>query len=443
MPITFFWVFLGSMAIGMPIVFALAFGPLAGFVLADKALYFKMLPQRLFGGINQFPLLAIPLFVLAGEIMNTSGITENLVRFARVLVGHFRAGLAQVNIVASMLFAGLSGSAVADTSAIGSIMIPAMERDGYTRAFAAAVTAASSVIGPIIPPSIIMIIYAFIMKVSVAGLFLAGFVPGMLIGVGLMVLTKFLGERRNYPKSGRRASLGEIWTAFKGAFLPLLTPIIIIGGILSGIFTPTESAGAACAYALVLSLFVMRTLSITDLPQLFLRTGLVSSTILLIIGTATVFGYVATISGVPQALGRAVFTVTENPVLLLLIINVLLLVTGMFLDAVPAILILGPILAPTLYQLGVEPLHFAIIMCINVTVGLATPPMGLILFVAASLTRLGIEVIAKQLAPYLLVHLAAIILVTMIPDIALTLPRLLGFAPQPDGWWLAEIFGGG
>ena len=443
MPITFFWVFLGSMAIGMPIVFALAFGPLAGFVLADKALYFKMLPQRLFGGINQFPLLAIPLFVLAGEIMNTSGITENLVRFARVLVGHFRAGLAQVNIVASMLFAGLSGSAVADTSAIGSIMIPAMERDGYTRAFAAAVTAASSVIGPIIPPSIIMIIYAFIMKVSVAGLFLAGFVPGMLIGVGLMVLTKFLGERRNYPKSGKRASLGEIWVAFKGAFFPLLTPVIIIGGILSGIFTPTESAGAACFYALVLSLFVMRTLSITDLPQLFLRTGLVSSTILLIIGTATVFGYVATISGVPQALGKAVFTVTDNPVLLLLIINVLLLVTGMFLDAVPAILILGPILAPTLYQLGVEPLHFAIIMCINVTVGLATPPMGLILFVTASLTRLGIEVIAKQLAPYLLVHLVAILMVTLIPDIALTLPRLLGFAPHPDGWWLTEFFGGG
>ena len=291
MPITFFWIFLGSMAVGMPIVFALAFAPLMGFVLDDKTLFFKMLPQRIFGGINQFPLLAIPLFVLAGEIMNTSGITENLVRFARVLVGHFRAGLAQVNIVASMLFAGLSGSAVADTSAIGSIMIPAMERDGYTRAFSAAVTAASSVIGPIIPPSIIMIIYAFIMKVSVAGLFLAGFVPGILIGVGLMVLTKVLGERRNYPKSGQRASAGEIWSAFKGAFWPLLTPIIIIGGILSGVFTPTESAGAACFYALVLSIFFMRTLPLSEIPQLFLRTGLIASTILLIVGTSSVFGW--------------------------------------------------------------------------------------------------------------------------------------------------------
>ena len=442
MPITFFWIFLGSMAIGMPIVFALAFGPLMGFVVDDKALFFKMLPQRIFGGINQFPLLAIPLFVLAGEIMNTSGITENLVRFARVLVGHFRAGLAQVNIVASMLFAGLSGSAVADTSAIGSIMIPAMERDGYTRAFAAAVTAASSVIGPIIPPSIIMIIYAFIMKVSVAGLFLAGFIPGILIGVGLMVLTKFLGERRNYPKSGQRATMGEMWTAFKGAFWPLMTPVIIIGGILSGVFTPTESAGAACFYALVLSIFFMRSLPVSEIPQLLLRTGLIASTILLIIGTSSVFGWVATVSGVPQALGKALFTITENPILLLLLINVLLLITGMFLDAVPAILILGPVLGPTLFQLGVDPLHFAIIMCINVTVGLATPPMGLILFVAASLTRLGIEVIAKQLAPYLVVHLTMIVLVTLFADIALTLPRLTGFAQIPEGWWLAGLVGG-
>ena len=265
--------------------------------------------------------------MLAGEIMNTSGITESLVGFARVLVGHFRAGLAQVNIVSSMLFAGLSGSAVADTSAIGSIMIPAMERDGYTRSFAAAVTAASSVIGPIIPPSIIMIIYAFIMKVSVAGLFLAGFIPGMLVGFGLMVLTKILGERRDYPKSGHRATLPEIWTAFRGAFLPLLTPIIIIGGILSGVFTPTESAGAACFYALFLSLFVLRTLAFSEIPQMFLRTGLIASTILLIIGTATVFGWVATVSGVPQALGQAVFQITENPIALLLLINVLLLVT--------------------------------------------------------------------------------------------------------------------
>jgi tripartite ATP-independent transporter DctM subunit len=427
MPITFFWIFLGAMALGMPIVFALGLGPFLGFVFADKTLFFKMVPQRIYGGIDQFPLLAIPMFVLAGEIMNTSGITDNLVRFARVLVGHFRAGLAQVNIVASMLFAGLSGSAVADTSAIGSIMIPAMERDGYSRAFSAAVTAASSVIGPIIPPSIIMIIYAFIMNVSVAGLFLAGFVPGIIMGLGLMVVTKIIGEKRDYPRAPQRATMREVWDSFKLAFLPLLTPIIIIGGILSGVFTPTESAGAAVAYAFVLSLFILRTMGWKDVPAMLYRTGLVSSTILLIIGMASLFGWVATVSGVPQTIGRFVLHITDNPVVLLLAVNVLLLIVGMFLDAVPAILILGPILGPTLTQFGVDPLHFAIIMCINVTVGLATPPMGMILFVAAGLTRLGIEVIAKELLPYLAVHLMIIILVTLFPAVSLTLPHWFGF----------------
>ena len=427
MPVTFFWAFLIFMAIGVPIVFALAVGPLAGFVLADKVLFFKMLPQRLFGGISQFPILAIPLFVLAGEVMNQSGITANLVRFANVLVGHIRAGLAQTNIVASMLFAGLSGSAVADTSAIGSILIPAMEKDGYSREFSAAVTAASSVIGPIIPPSIIMIIYAYVMKVSVAALFLAGVIPGILVGGGLMFVTMMIGKRRNYPKTERRAPVGDIWQAFKKAFLPLLTPIIILGGILSGVVTPTESAGAAVFYALFLSLFVMRTVKFKDLPGMLYRTGLVSSTILLIIGSASIFGWVATVSGVPQTIGKILFTLTDNPVLLLLLVNVLLLITGMFLDAVPAILILGPILGPALVSAGVDPLHFAIIMCINVTVGLATPPMGLILFVASSLSRRGIEVITKELWPFLLVHLAVIVLVTVIPALALWVPELFGF----------------
>lgn len=427
MPVTFFWVFLVAMGIGIPVVFALALGPLAGFIMADKVLFFKMLPQRMFGGIAQFPVLAIPLFILAGEVMNVSGITQKLVNFANVLVGHIRAGLAQANIVASMLFAGLSGSAVADTSAIGSILIPAMEKDGYSKEFAAAVTAASSVIGPIIPPSIIMIIYAYVMKVSVAALFLAGVIPGIMIGAGLMIVTAIIGKRRNYPKAHRRATAKELWVAFRGAFLPLLTPVIILGGIISGVVTPTESAGAAVFYALFLSIFIMRTVKFTDLPAILYRTGLISSTILLIIGSATIFGWVATVSGVPQELGRWMFTLTENPYLLLLLANLLLLIAGMFLDAIPAILILGPILGPALGQFGVEPLHFAIIMCINVTVGLATPPMGLILFVASSLAKTGVESIVKELWPYLCVHISVIVLVSMFPILALGIPKLLGF----------------
>lgn len=427
MPITFFWVFLVAMAVGVPIVFALALGPLAGFVLADKALFLKMLPQRMFAGIAQFPVLAIPLFILAGDLMNVSGITQNLVNFANVLVGHIRAGLAQTNILASMLFAGLSGSAVADTSAIGSILIPAMEKEGYSKQFAAAVTAASSVIGPIIPPSIIMIIYAYVMKVSVAALFLAGVIPGIMVGAGLMLVTAYIGKRRNYPKAPRRASRGEIWAAFKKAFLPLLTPVIILGGIITGVVTPTESAGAAVFYALVLSLFITRTVKFKDLPAILYRAGLVSATILLIIGSAMIFGWVATVSGVPQTLGKFLFTLTENPYLLLLLVNVLLLITGMFLDVVPAILILGPVLGPALAQFGVDPLHFAIIMCINVTVGLVTPPMGLVLFVASGLAKTGIEVLVKEMWPYLLVHITVIVLVSMFPALVLTIPKAFGF----------------
>lgn len=273
MPLTFFWVFLVLMAGGIPIVFALAAGPLAGFLLADQATFMKMLPQRMFGGIAQFPILAIPLFILAGEVMNVSGITKSLVNFANVLIGHVRAGLAQANIAASIMFAGLSGSAVADTSALGSIFIPAMEKDGYSRAFAAAVTAASSVIGPIIPPSIVMVIYAYVMNVSVAALFLAGIIPGVMVGAGLMIVTAIIGKRRNYPKAHRRAATGEVWTAFKPAFLPLMTPIIILGGIVSGIVTPTEAAGAAVFYALVLSMLITRTVKPADLIGIFYRTG--------------------------------------------------------------------------------------------------------------------------------------------------------------------------
>ena len=427
-PLTYIWVLLGCMAIGVPIVFALAIAPIAGFMLADKAMFLQVLPQKLLLGINQFPLLAIPLFILAGEIMNVGGITQRLVRLANALVGHFRGGLAQVNVVSSMFFAGLSGSAVADTSALGSMLIPAMEKEGYTRRFAAAVTAASSVIGPIIPPSIIMVVYAYIMQVSVAALFLAGFIPGILTGFGLMVMTNLLARKRNYPKRDVRAPVGELLSAARGAVLPMLTPVIILGGILAGVFTPTEAAGAAVLYALILSLLVLRTLTPKDLPALLLRTGVAASAILLAVGTAAVFGWVATLSGVPNKLAQAIFAFTDNPLLLLFMVNVLLLIVGMFLDAGPAILILGPILAPTMLQLGIDPIHFAIIMCVNLTIGLATPPMGLILFVASSISQQRIEAIARELLPYFIVHLTIIFLITYVPALSLTLPRFFGFA---------------
>ena len=424
MSLAFFWVFLVAMAIGVPIVFALIAAPFAGVLLTGNDALLRIVPQRIFSGINQFPLLAVPLFILAGELMNAGDITQRLVRFARALVGHLRGGLAHVNIVSSVLFAGLSGSAVADTSALGSILIPAMEKDGYTRRFAAAVTAASSIIGPIIPPSIIMVVYAYIMNVPVGALFMAGFVPGILMAGGLMLAVVALAKRKNLPQAEGFVPMAELWIAFRRAVLPMMTPVIILGGILGGVFTPTEAAAAAVCYALVLGLFVTRALRPRDLPRILLKAGISSAAILLVVGAAAAFAWLAALSRVPNAVGEILFAITDNRLLLLLLINLLLFVAGMFLDAGPAILILGPILAPVMFELGIDPVHFAIIMCVNLTIGLATPPLGLVLFVTSNLTRLRVEEIAREMLPFFAVHVTVVGLITYVPAIPLTLPRL-------------------
>lgn len=428
MSLLFFWILLALLFIGMPVVFALALAPTLSLLLDGQWGMLKGLVGRIYVGIDSFPLMAVPFFILAGEVMNHGGITRSLVNLSQSLIGHVRGGLAQVNILSSILFAGLSGSAVADTSALGSMLIPAMEQNGYSRRFAAAVTAASSVIGPIIPPSGIMILYAFVMNVSVAGLFAAGIVPGLMVGIGLMLMTTYLARLRGFPVASERASWGERGVALKSAILPLLTPIILLGGILGGIFTPTEAAAVAAAYALIVALLVLRTLSIRDLPRILYNTALSSGTILLLVGAAVAFAWVVTISGTPQKVTEVIVEFTDNPYLLLFLINILLFVVGMFLDAGPAILILGPILAPVFISLGIHPLHFAIVMCVNVTVGLATPPMGLVLFVASSISGEKVEAIAWEMLPFLAIEVVVIFLITFIPALSMTVPRLLGFA---------------
>ena len=427
MSLVFLWVFLVTMAIGVPIVFALAFGPLVGFLVDGRSAFLTVIPQRLFVGINVYPLLAIPLFVLAGEIMNVGGITQRLVDFSQKLVGHLRGGLGHVTIVSATIFSGISGSAVADASALGKILIPSMAREGYDRSYAAAVTAAATVLGPIIPPSIIMVIYAYIMQINVAALFAAGCIPGLIIGIGLMIVNHRVAKRRNYPVADRRAPLREVASSFRGAFWALVAPFLILGGILGGIFTPTEAAAAAVLYAAIISLLVTRELPLREVPNILYRTAVVSSALLLVVGTAMIFSWVASLSGVTARLGAFMFSVTDNPYLLLFIINILLFIAGMFLDAGPAILILGPILAPTLAQLGVDPLHFAIVMCVNLSLGLATPPMGLLLFVVAAMSRVSVLAITRELFPFYLVHVAVIFLITYVPEVALWLPRVLGF----------------
>ncbi|MGI9436211.1 MAG: TRAP transporter large permease [Geminicoccaceae bacterium] len=428
MSLFFFWILLALLFIGMPVVFALALAPTLSLLVDGQWGMLKGLVGRIYVGIDSFPLMAVPFFILAGEVMNHGGITRSLVQLSQSLIGHVRGGLAQVNILSSILFAGLSGSAVADTSALGSMLIPAMEQNGYSRRFAAAVTAASSVIGPIIPPSGIMILYAFVMNVSVAGLFAAGLVPGLMVGMGLMLMTTYLARIRGFPVASERASWGERGVALKSALLPLLTPIILLGGILGGVFTPTEAAAVAAAYALIIALLVLRTLSVRDLPRILYNTALSSGAILLLVGAAVAFAWVVTLSGTPQKLTKLIVEFTDNPYLLLFMINILLFVVGMFLDAGPAILILGPILAPVFISLGIHPLHFAIVMCVNVTVGLATPPMGLVLFVASSISGEKVEAIAWEMLPFLAIEVVVIFLITFIPALSMTIPKLLGFA---------------
>ena len=428
MSLAYFWIFIFLLAAGMPVVFALLVGPGLSLMVDGQELFFKALLSRLYNGMDSFPLMAVPFFILAGELMNSGGITQRIVHFSQSLIGHVRGGLAQVNILSSILFAGLSGSAVADTSALGKMLIPAMEHNGYSRRFAAAVTAASSVIGPIIPPSGIMILYAFIMNVSVGGMFAAGFVPGFMVAIGLMIVTSRLAKLRNYPVAARKATWSERGTAFKDTFLALLTPIILLGGIVAGIFTPTEAAAVAAGYALVVSLFVLKTLRVDELPRVFIAAVTQSAVILLLVGAAVTFAWIITVSGMAQIIGEGMGNLTSNILLLLFMVNIFLFIVGMFLDAGPAILILGPVLAPIFVSQGVDPLHFAVVMCVNVTVGLATPPMGLVLFVAAAVSGEKVESIAREALPFLAVEVLVIFLITYFPAISLTLPRLLGFA---------------
>jgi len=422
----FFYIFILLLALGTPVVFALLIGPGLSLLLDEQTRYFPALLTRFYNGIDSFPLLAVPFFILAGELMNSGGITRSIVGFAQSLVGHVRGGLAQVNILSAMMFSGISGSAVADASAIGKMLIPAMEQQGYRRDFSAAVTAAAAVIGPVIPPSGIMVLYGFVMNVSVGALFAAGVVPGVMIGLGLMLIVRVLAKRNGLPPAAPRASWRERGTALKGAYLALLMPAILLGGMLSGIFTATEAAAVAVAYALVVVLFVLRTVGFADLRRIFVATAVQSGVILLLVGAAVTFGWLVTVSGMATRIAETLIGISDDVYLLLFLVNLLLFLIGMFLDAGPAILILGPVLAPIFIELGVDPVHFAMIMCVNLTVGLATPPMGLVLFVTASVSGEPVGRIVRAILPFLAVEFAVIFLITYFPALTLTLPRWLG-----------------
>ena len=432
-------IFFGLLLLGTPIGFAL--GITAVLSLAkmggveqlpillnpgSDVFIFKMVSQRFYAGLDMFTLMAMPFFIFAGAIMNKSGITHRLVKFANALVGHLRGGLAHANIVASIFFSGMTGAAVSDTAAIGTMLIPAMVEDGYDKDFSAAVTAASSIIGPTIPPSNMMVIYGSLMSVSIAGLFAAGFVPGLLIAIFLMILSGFISKKRGYPKSAR-CSLKQMLLAAKEAILPLLMPIIILGGILTGIFTPTEAAAIAVGYAFIIGFFVLRTLKLRDIPELLYQTGKTTGVVFLIIGSASILGWVLTMERVPEAVAAGFLSVSNNPNIILLLILILMLVVGMFMDIAAALIVLGPILHPiAVNNLGMNPIHFGIIMVLSLNLALMTPPVGACLFVACNISKLSLEALTKAIWPFIVVEVIVLFIIAYWADLVLFFPRLVG-----------------
>jgi len=418
-------VFFITLFTGVPIVFTLGLTGFFGLTMLSKY-SLMVIPQKIFTGINSFPFMAIPFFILAGEIMNRGGITDRLVKFSEYLVGRIPGGLAHANIVCSMFFGGISGAAVADTSAIGSVLIPSMQRAGYSREYSAAVTASSSVIGPIIPPSIVMVTYAATMDVSVGGLFLAGVIPGILVGLVLMLIAYFYALRYNHPRREYAIGWKEMSKATKEAFPTLIMPIIIMGGILSGFFTPTEAAAIAVAYAFLVSMFVFRTLSLREMPKILVNVASSSSIVLCIIGMSKALGWFIAVEQIPIIIGDFISSITQNPYLLLIILNVTLLVAGMFLDTAAAIILLGPILVPILLDTGLNPLHIGFIFVMNLVIGLATPPVGTCLYIACDIAKVSLEKLSIAIWPFILSEILVLLLVTYIPAIAMWLPRIFG-----------------
>jgi len=414
--------FIGTLALGVPVAVCLGLASLAYILAAGMPL--AIIPQRMYAGMDVFVLLCIPGFILAGNLMNFGGVTERIIRLANALVGWMRGGLAQANVVDSMMFGGVSGTAVADVAATGGVMIPGMKKSGYPVDFSAAITAASSTVGPMIPPSVPMIIVGALSGISVGQLFLAGAVPGILMGVGMSIACYVIAVRRNYPRQPWQG-FGELFSAFFAAFWALAMIALIIGGLVSGIATPTETAIIACLYAFLVGVFVYRELPIIQVPKIVIDSAVSSAGILALVGFANVFGSILVSERIPQMLVNAVLSITDNKYLVILLINCLLLVVGMFMETIAALIILFVPLLSLATSVGIEPLHFATFAVLNLVIGLTTPPVGVCLFVAANIARIPLLPVIKAIVPFLISNLIVLLLVSYYPPFATWLPTTL------------------
>jgi TRAP-type transport system large permease protein len=413
---------------GMPIGFAIGLAGVVGLIDMGGMQFLAIGPSKIFNGLNIFPFLAMPFFILAGEVMNGIGITDRLVKLAQVLVGRFRGGLAHTNMLASVFFAGLTGSATADAAAFGRTLVPAMVKEGYKRDYACAVTAAGSIIGPTIPPSGLMVVYGSLMGVSIAGLFAAGILPGLVICLVCMGVIVVGGNRENLPKAARGASLREVCSTFIGSLSALTMPVIILGGILGGVVTPTEAASIAVAYALFIGFFVYRTLKLKAFFQMLVRTARITGVIFVIIAFAGILGWWMSFERIPQLIAESVLNLSDNRYVVIAIIICLLLIVGMVMDITAILIILAPVLVPLTEHVGLEPIHAGIIFVLALNISLMTPPVGACLFVLSSVTGEKLERISLKLMPFLLAEIGILFIFAFWEDAALLLPRAFGFA---------------
>ena len=424
--IVIFLNFFFLLLLGIPIAFVIGIVSL-GYLVIVGGIPLELIPQRIFMGIDKYPLMAVPFFILAAELMIEMKILKDLVNLAHALVGHLRGGLAQVNVVGSVFFAGISGSALADAGGLGPLEIAMMTEHGYPRAYSAAVTAASAMLGPIIPPSITVVIYAMVAQnVSVTALLMAGFVPGFLIALALMILNYFIAIKRNYPAAEKRASLKKLLIAFREAILPLLMPAILLGGMLLGIFTATEASSIACAYALFLGFFILRTLNLSALPGIFFRAGLTTGSVFLIMATCNVLTWILASLNLAPLTENLFKSISQNPYVFLFLINILFLILGCLLETAAAIIIFIPFLAPLATSLGIHPIHFGVVVIVNLMIGLITPPVGLVLYVTCNVARISLEELIKEVWPFVLVEIAALLILTYWPSGTLFIPKLFG-----------------
>ncbi|WLR57227.1 TRAP transporter large permease [Mesobacillus subterraneus] len=418
--------FVVFLLLGIPISLVLGMTTVVYFLVTGNTMLLESTPQRLYSGMENFGLLAIPLFMLTGELMNSGGITNRLVVFARVLVGHVRGGLAYVTVIANMFLASILGSANAQAAMMSKVMVPEMEKEGYSREFSSALTLASSIVAPIIPPSMIFIIYGTLSGTSIGGLFMAGIIPGTIFGVGFVALIAYMGYKHNFPRS-KRASFSEIWSSFVKVLPAILVPFVITVGILSGAFTATESAAVASVIAFVVGMFFYKELKWKNLSKILINTVIGTATVTFLIAMANLFGWLIAFEQIPQLVANSMLSISDNPFVFLLLVNIFLLLVGTLLDGIAALIILVPVLMPLVTGFNIDPIHFGVIICINLTIGLLTPPVGTGLFIVSSIAEVKFERLIKAVTPMLLIGIAMLFVVTYWEQTTLFIPRLLGF----------------